>query len=161
MGVLCKSFLKKVCFSLCQTSGHPFLGYRIFDRYRGLCPSVYKINCSNVDNSDHAFLPGVSNIPCNSGVQQKTEGSIPLTLICDNIRDPGNMGTILTSSAAVSCSQILIAKGSNLFSFRNIRLILNIMVAKHSYTFTCAYPLHSLSTNSLQTWVNIERSFEV
>ncbi|XP_072048077.1 rRNA methyltransferase 3, mitochondrial-like [Amphiura filiformis] len=37
--------------------------------------------------------------------------SLPLTLICDNIRDPGNMGTILRSAVAAHCDKILITKG--------------------------------------------------
>lgn len=36
---------------------------------------------------------------------------IPLTLICDNIRDPGNMGTILRSMAAVGCHNVVLLKG--------------------------------------------------
>ncbi|XP_051891505.1 rRNA methyltransferase 3A, mitochondrial isoform X1 [Pristis pectinata] len=39
------------------------------------------------------------------------EHTIPLLLICDNIRDPGNLGTILRSAAAAGCSKILVTKG--------------------------------------------------
>uniref|UniRef100_UPI00398F19E5 rRNA methyltransferase 3A, mitochondrial n=1 Tax=Pristiophorus japonicus TaxID=55135 RepID=UPI00398F19E5 len=37
--------------------------------------------------------------------------SIPLFLICDNIRDPGNLGTILRSAVAAGCNKILLTKG--------------------------------------------------
>ncbi|XP_068601631.1 rRNA methyltransferase 3A, mitochondrial [Brachionichthys hirsutus] len=37
--------------------------------------------------------------------------SVPLTLICDNIRDPGNLGTILRSAAAAGCHDVLLTKG--------------------------------------------------
>ena len=36
---------------------------------------------------------------------------IPLTLICDNVRDPGNMGSILRSAAAVGCKRLITTHG--------------------------------------------------
>ncbi|PIK56934.1 putative rRNA methyltransferase 3, mitochondrial [Apostichopus japonicus] len=36
---------------------------------------------------------------------------IPLTLVCDNIRDPGNLGTILRAAAAANCEKILVTRG--------------------------------------------------
>ncbi|KAM7067794.1 rRNA methyltransferase 3, mitochondrial isoform 1-T1 [Molossus nigricans] len=37
--------------------------------------------------------------------------SLPLLLICDNLRDPGNLGTILRSAAGAGCSKVLLIKG--------------------------------------------------
>ncbi|KAK7803793.1 hypothetical protein U0070_001755 [Myodes glareolus] len=37
--------------------------------------------------------------------------SLPLMLICDNLRDPGNLGTILRSAAGAGCSKVLLTKG--------------------------------------------------
>ncbi|KAG7248789.1 hypothetical protein CRUP_015057 [Coryphaenoides rupestris] len=37
--------------------------------------------------------------------------TVPLSLICDNIRDPGNMGALLRSAAAAGCQNVLLTKG--------------------------------------------------
>ncbi|XP_074016785.1 rRNA methyltransferase 3, mitochondrial [Numenius arquata] len=37
--------------------------------------------------------------------------SLPLLLICDNIHDPGNLGTILRSAAGAGCEKVLLTKG--------------------------------------------------
>ena len=37
--------------------------------------------------------------------------SLPLLLICDNLRDPGNLGTILRSAAGAGCCKVLLTKG--------------------------------------------------
>ncbi|XP_041851267.1 rRNA methyltransferase 3A, mitochondrial [Melanotaenia boesemani] len=37
--------------------------------------------------------------------------SVPLSLICDNIRDPGNLGTMLRCAAAAACHNVLLTKG--------------------------------------------------
>ncbi|XP_038549499.1 rRNA methyltransferase 3A, mitochondrial-like [Micropterus salmoides] len=37
--------------------------------------------------------------------------SLPLSLICDNIRDPGNLGTMLRCAAAAGCNDVLLTKG--------------------------------------------------
>ncbi|NXF09062.1 MRM3 methyltransferase, partial [Smithornis capensis] len=37
--------------------------------------------------------------------------SLPLLLICDNVRDPGNLGTILRSAAGAGCEKVLLTKG--------------------------------------------------
>ena len=37
--------------------------------------------------------------------------SLPITIICDNVRDPGNMGSILRAAAGVGCEKIILTKG--------------------------------------------------
>ncbi|KAF3847558.1 hypothetical protein F7725_020586 [Dissostichus mawsoni] len=41
--------------------------------------------------------------------------SVPLSLICDNIRDPGNLGTMLRCAAAAGCHDVLLTKVCYIF----------------------------------------------
>ncbi|XP_041919366.1 rRNA methyltransferase 3A, mitochondrial [Alosa sapidissima] len=43
--------------------------------------------------------------------KEHRDQSVPLSLICDNIRDPGNLGTILRCAAAAGCHSVLLSKG--------------------------------------------------
>ncbi|KAM5151175.1 rRNA methyltransferase 3, mitochondrial isoform 3-T3 [Callospermophilus lateralis] len=43
--------------------------------------------------------------------ETQLQHSLPLFLICDNLRDPGNLGTILRSAAGAGCSKVLLTKG--------------------------------------------------
>ncbi|XP_040901494.1 rRNA methyltransferase 3A, mitochondrial [Toxotes jaculatrix] len=40
-----------------------------------------------------------------------TSHTVPLSLICDNVRDPGNLGTMLRCAAAAGCHNVLLTKG--------------------------------------------------
>lgn len=49
----------------------------------------------------------------NDEFQVKRQAKVvPLTVICDNIREPSNLGSIIRSCAAVPCSQVIVLKGS-------------------------------------------------
>ncbi|KAL7853639.1 hypothetical protein AOLI_G00204830 [Acnodon oligacanthus] len=43
--------------------------------------------------------------------EEKYGKALPLTLICDNMRDPGNLGTALHCAAAAGCRSVLLTKG--------------------------------------------------
>ncbi|XP_014473986.1 PREDICTED: rRNA methyltransferase 3, mitochondrial [Dinoponera quadriceps] len=53
---------------------------------------------------------GIFNIP-NMENKEPTEDAIPLTIICDNIREPGNLGSIVRTAAAVGCEKLILMKG--------------------------------------------------
>ena len=42
---------------------------------------------------------------------EKNTNILPLILICDNVRDPGNMGTIIRTSAAAGIEKIILTEG--------------------------------------------------
>ncbi|XP_038615770.1 rRNA methyltransferase 3, mitochondrial [Tachyglossus aculeatus] len=59
-------------------------------------------------------LIGIFAKPDHTKVKYPTvrlHDTLPLLLICDNLRDPGNLGTILRSAAAAGCSRVLLTKG--------------------------------------------------
>lgn len=55
-------------------------------------------------------LMGIFTRDLNS-LKKNTTDSLPLTVICDNIREPNNLGSIIRSCAGASCSQVIIMKG--------------------------------------------------
>ncbi|GIY72525.1 rRNA methyltransferase 3, mitochondrial [Caerostris darwini] len=56
-------------------------------------------------------IMGVFNRPTVERLHLLAEPVIPVTLLCDNIRDPGNLGSIIRNAAAAGCENILLTKG--------------------------------------------------
>lgn len=56
------------------------------------------------------FLLGIFQLP-NVELLKPSPNSLPLTIICDQVRDPGNMGSIIRIAASVGCSQLILTKG--------------------------------------------------
>ncbi|XP_071562527.1 rRNA methyltransferase 3, mitochondrial [Temnothorax nylanderi] len=53
---------------------------------------------------------GIFEIP-DMDDKEPAKDAIPLTIICDNVREPGNLGTIVRAAAAVGCEKLLLMKG--------------------------------------------------
>lgn len=65
--------------------------------------------------SDMTTCPGIMGVfkkPSMDQIEiQRTGDTIPVSVILDNVRDPGNMGTLIRTAAAAGCSQLLLSKG--------------------------------------------------
>ncbi|XP_076473054.1 rRNA methyltransferase 3, mitochondrial-like [Babylonia areolata] len=76
---------------------------------------LYKVQYRHLklwaDTQTPAGVLGVFAKPAMGEVVCPQRDSFPLTLICDNIRDPGNLGTIIRTAAAVGCRKIITTKG--------------------------------------------------
>ncbi|XP_035740525.1 rRNA methyltransferase 3A, mitochondrial-like [Vespa mandarinia] len=53
---------------------------------------------------------GIFNIPDIERIEA-APNALPLTIICDNIRDPGNLGSAIRIAAGVGCEKIILLKG--------------------------------------------------
>jgi tRNA G18 (ribose-2'-O)-methylase SpoU len=57
------------------------------------------------------FLKAIAKMPSPGECKIERTLKLPFLLVLDQIRDPGNMGTIIRTAAAVGCDKILITKG--------------------------------------------------
>lgn len=78
-----------------------------YDSHPSLCGASPKAH-------QHFVSSGIFSKPDHAKMSYPT-AQLPLVLICDNIRDPGNLGTILRSAAGAGCEKVLLTKGKGLF----------------------------------------------
>ncbi|RZB40471.1 RNA methyltransferase-like protein 1 [Asbolus verrucosus] len=73
--------------------------------------------------SDLTTNPGIMGIFKIPNIDDfKRKEALPFTVICDNIREPGNLGTILRICAAVGCDKVILTKGCvNLWDTKVLR----------------------------------------
>lgn len=72
--------------------------------------------------------------------------SMPLSLICDNIRDPGNLGTMLRCAAAAGCHNVLLTKGMLMLSVKRKlscteNYLSSLLVFLNLYIYIYFFPL--------------------
>jgi len=76
---------------------------------------VYQVNYNKIQLwSELSTSPGIIGIFDLEKIENNhtvNPGCIPLTLLCDNVKDPGNMGSLLRCAAAVGCDQFITTKG--------------------------------------------------
>ncbi|PNF40844.1 hypothetical protein B7P43_G16004 [Cryptotermes secundus] len=75
---------------------------------------LYKISYKSISLwSDLTTSPGILGVLKTPALNDKKPGkdALPLTIICDNIRDPGNLGSILRGAAGVGCHKVILTKG--------------------------------------------------
>lgn len=75
---------------------------------------LYKISYKSISLwSDLTTSPGILGVFKTPTLNDKKPGkdALPLTIICDSIRDPGNLGSILRGAAGVGCEKVILMKG--------------------------------------------------
>lgn len=55
-------------------------------------------------------ISGVFEMPTSDNVKQLSK-PLPFSLICDNIRVPGNLGAILRVAVGAGCEKVILSKG--------------------------------------------------
>ncbi|KAK7483729.1 hypothetical protein BaRGS_00025050 [Batillaria attramentaria] len=76
---------------------------------------LYKVQYRHLkiwaDTHTPAGILGVFAKPDEGEVLLPQQDTLPMTVVCDNVRDPGNMGTLIRTAAAAGCRKILATKG--------------------------------------------------
>lgn len=84
------------------------------ERYRAdlAKASVYKVAQKDLSTwSSLTTAPGILAIFERPQDVQPPKNCLPITVICDNIREPNNLGSIFRVCAALPCSQVIVMKG--------------------------------------------------
>ncbi|XP_046380531.2 rRNA methyltransferase 3, mitochondrial-like isoform X1 [Haliotis rufescens] len=77
--------------------------------------ALYKVQYRDIkswsDTHTPAGIMAIFEKPNQGECPSPQATKLPLTLICDNVRDPGNMGTLIRTASAVGCHRVLTTKG--------------------------------------------------
>ncbi|XP_043678840.1 rRNA methyltransferase 3, mitochondrial [Vespula pensylvanica] len=70
-----------------------------------------KLNSKEKNSYFYSFLhKGIFPIPDTEKIEP-APNALPLTIICENIRDPANLGSIIRIAAGVGCEKLILLKG--------------------------------------------------
>ncbi|CAG7718360.1 unnamed protein product [Allacma fusca] len=76
--------------------------------------SVYRVNDTAIKNWSALTTPpgivGIFRKPMEEITRKNLKKGMPVTVICDNVREPGNLGSILRSAAGAGCESVLLSK---------------------------------------------------
>lgn len=131
-----KRLIRDALESKCQLHSVIFSRKELVEYLKPFLPktgaNIYKIPYSEIQMwSDLSTSPGIMGqseqisfafilitLSCILGIFKKpkteafvTTESIPLTVICDNIREPGNLGGVLRTLAGVGVQEVILTKG--------------------------------------------------
>ncbi|XP_037940031.1 rRNA methyltransferase 3, mitochondrial [Teleopsis dalmanni] len=86
------------------------------DAQRNFQTKIYKVAYHDIKIwSTLTTPPGIMAIFNHSNKEKiaikSEEPILPITVICDNIREPNNLGSIIRTCAAIPCQQIIVTKG--------------------------------------------------
>ncbi|XP_076763601.1 rRNA methyltransferase 3, mitochondrial [Xylocopa sonorina] len=76
--------------------------------------TLYKVPYKTIQLwSSLTTSPGLLGIFQTPDVRNNTPAAnaLPLTIICDNVREPGNLGSIMRAAAGVGCEKLILMKG--------------------------------------------------
>lgn len=75
------------------------------------CP-IYRVALKDLSTwSSLTTHPGITVIFERPQEVPPPKNSLPITVICDSIREPNNLGSICRVSAALPCAQVIVMKG--------------------------------------------------
>lgn len=64
------------------------------------------------DSSIYSFIHlAIFAMPQPGSCSLEQRVTLPISVICDNIRDPGNLGTIIRTCASIGCDRLIATKG--------------------------------------------------
>nr|XP_022915976.1 rRNA methyltransferase 3, mitochondrial [Onthophagus taurus] len=113
-----KRLVKEALENKCKLKYLLFSRKDDLDSFKSILPksgaSLYKMPLREMQLwSDLTQCPGVMGIFEHPTVENFStpKNSIPLTVICDNIREPGNLGSVLRVCAGVGCQNVILTKG--------------------------------------------------